>query len=522
MLIDGEDIVPMNERDLIRVRRRFGMLFQGAALFDSMTVAENVGFAFRQNEKLTHTEIAQKVAETLEMVDLPGTEEKKPAELSGGMRKRVGLARAIIYQPEIVLYDEPTTGLDPIVADSIDQLILRVRDRLKVTTVVVTHDMRSARRLGQRILMLHNKKIYANGLPDEFFGSQDPVIRRFIDGVSDPKEVFFRYGKNAFRGKSRPVRFRGAGVAGAVAHPVQQRHDVFRGTYEIRLHAVNVGGLKPRAAVLLAGVQVGSVSDIQLAADTKSVTIFLENLQTLTRSTATRDLSSNNPVSWATNTCPSFPRITAAKSSKMARMSPARSPFNLQEVARSASGFIQRIDETAKKLDAAVSDVRRLVLNEQTLTNLSATIDNMRTASQRALTAMDNVNALVNSNTSPIAASVSNVVFFSQEINRLAGTADQLLATNGPDISAAVKNIESSTVVLKSLLDDLQAGKGLAGSLLKNESLATNIDVIANNLAITSSNLNRLGLWGILWKRHEPATNESSSNPVAAPHNPFR
>jgi phospholipid/cholesterol/gamma-HCH transport system ATP-binding protein len=131
------------------------------------------------------------VAQVLEMVDLPGTEEKEPSELSGGMRKRVGLARAIIYQPQIVLYDEPTTGLDPIVSDSIDQLILRVRDKLDVTTVVVTHDMRSARRLGQRILMLHERKIYAMGTPDEIFGSKDPIVRRFIDGVSDPKELLF-------------------------------------------------------------------------------------------------------------------------------------------------------------------------------------------------------------------------------------------------------------------------------------------------------------------------------------------
>ena len=107
------------------------------------------------------------------------------------MKKRVGLARAIIYQPEIVLYDEPTTGLDPIVSDSIDQLILRVRDRLDVTTVVVTHDMRSARRLGQRILMLHDRKIYAAGTADEIFQSQDPIVRRFIDGVADPKEHHF-------------------------------------------------------------------------------------------------------------------------------------------------------------------------------------------------------------------------------------------------------------------------------------------------------------------------------------------
>jgi phospholipid/cholesterol/gamma-HCH transport system ATP-binding protein len=188
VLIDGENIVPMNERQLLRVRRKFGMLFQSAALFDSMTVAENVAFGLRRHEHLTEAEIGRRVAETLEMVDLPGTEDKNPAELSGGMRKRVGLARAIIYEPQIVLYDEPTTGLDPIVSDSIDQLILRVRDRLKVTTVAVTHDMRTARRVGQRVLMLHNKKIYANGTPDQIFDSLDPVVRQFVDGVADPKE----------------------------------------------------------------------------------------------------------------------------------------------------------------------------------------------------------------------------------------------------------------------------------------------------------------------------------------------
>jgi phospholipid/cholesterol/gamma-HCH transport system ATP-binding protein len=191
VLIEGENITTMNERELLRVRRKFGMLFQSAALFDSMTVAENVGFAFRRERSLPENEVRRKVAEVLDMVDLPGTEDKKPSELSGGMRKRVGLARAIIYQPQIVLYDEPTTGLDPIASDSIDQLILRVRDRLDVTTVVVTHDMRSTRRLGQRILMLHNQRIYATGTPDEIFDSADPIVRRFVEGVSDPKELYF-------------------------------------------------------------------------------------------------------------------------------------------------------------------------------------------------------------------------------------------------------------------------------------------------------------------------------------------
>lgn len=187
--IDGEDISALDERSLMRVRHKFGMLFQSAALFDSMTVAENIGFPLRREQQLTPGETARRVAEALEVVGLPGIEDKKPAELSGGMKKRVGLARAIVYRPEIVLYDEPTTGLDPIASDVIDRLIIRVREHLRVTSVVVTHDMRSARRVGQRILMLDGKKIYVTGAPEEIFASADPVVAQFINGVSEPEEL---------------------------------------------------------------------------------------------------------------------------------------------------------------------------------------------------------------------------------------------------------------------------------------------------------------------------------------------
>lgn len=189
VLVDGEPISRMSERRLLDVRRRFGMLFQSAALFDSLNVKENVAFALRRAGRLTGAEIARKVAAALEVVDLPGTEAKMPAELSGGMRKRVGLARAIVYEPAFILYDEPTTGLDPIVADSIDRLIQRVSERLKATSIAVTHDMRSACRIGRRIVLLHEGRVYFSGTPEETMGSADPVVSRFVNGISEMKPV---------------------------------------------------------------------------------------------------------------------------------------------------------------------------------------------------------------------------------------------------------------------------------------------------------------------------------------------
>jgi len=190
--IDGQKITGMDERRLLQVRRKFGMLFQGSALFDSLNVEDNIGFLLRREGRTPAAEVARRVGEVLELVGLDGTQKKMPAELSGGMRKRVGLARAVVYRPEIVLYDEPTTGLDPIAADSIDQLICRVVETYQVTSIAVTHDMRSARRISRRILMLDKGRIYADQTPEEIFQSKDPVIYRFVNGIAEP------FGKHTF------------------------------------------------------------------------------------------------------------------------------------------------------------------------------------------------------------------------------------------------------------------------------------------------------------------------------------
>jgi phospholipid/cholesterol/gamma-HCH transport system substrate-binding protein len=288
---------------------------------------------------------------------------------------------------------------------------------------------------------------------------------------------------------------------------------LFRGTYTLRLHAVNVGGLKERAGVLLAGVQVGSVSTINLSDDGKSVIIVLsiyKDFKNRIFHDARFVIEQSGflgdqyvSIIPTTNTLPLLEDGADVD---------CQEPFNLQEVARSASGFIQRIDETAKKLDASVSDLQRVVLNEQTLTNFSVSVSNLRTFTEQAMGTIGDINALIATNGSQVSIAVSNAVLFSQGLNHLAGSADVLLATNGAEFSAAVKNIESSTEVLTNLMADLQSGKGLAGTILQNQELSTNVQVIASNLSITTSNLNRLGLWGILWS-HKPApTNIATSN----------
>jgi phospholipid/cholesterol/gamma-HCH transport system substrate-binding protein len=275
---------------------------------------------------------------------------------------------------------------------------------------------------------------------------------------------------------------------------------LFRGHYELRLHASSVGGLKPRASVFLAGVPVGSVSDIKLAPDGRSVTIFLDIYKSCKIYHDARFVIEQSGFLGD-----QYVAIIATSNSPPLLANgadvPCEEPFNLQEVARSASGFIRRIDDTAKKLDASVTDLRRVVLNEQTLTNFSAAINNVRSFSEQALGAVSDINALILTNGPQVNFAVSNIVFFSQELNHLAGMADEVLATNRTDINLTVKNIESSSEVLKSLLKDIQSGKGLAGTVMQNEQLATNMQAVVNNLAVATSNLNRLGLWRFLWHR---------------------
>lgn len=183
--VEGREIVGLKERELDDVRKGFGMLFQGGALFDSMTVGENVGLALREHARLDEPSVRARVSERLEWVGLKGVEDMKPSSLSGGMRKRVALARAIVMDPRIILYDEPTTGLDPIMSDVINRLIRELQRRMGVTSVVVTHDMRSAYHVGDRLALLHEGRLAFVGTPEAIRASGDPLVRQFIEGSSE-------------------------------------------------------------------------------------------------------------------------------------------------------------------------------------------------------------------------------------------------------------------------------------------------------------------------------------------------
>lgn len=183
ILIEGEDIVPLTEDQLIRIRKKIGMVFQGSALFDSLSVAENIAYPLREHTAMSEREIRVRIRETLHLVGLEGEEDKEPADLSGGMRKRVALARAIALTPRIILYDEPTTGLDPTNTEKINELIVDMDRKLAVTSVVVTHDMRSAFKISDRIGLLDKGKIVVVGTPEEIRRADLPLVRQFVNGT---------------------------------------------------------------------------------------------------------------------------------------------------------------------------------------------------------------------------------------------------------------------------------------------------------------------------------------------------
>jgi phospholipid/cholesterol/gamma-HCH transport system ATP-binding protein len=186
---DGQRIDQLPERQLMPIRQRFGFLFQMGALFDSLTVEDNIAFPLIEHTRKAPEEVERIVAEKLRMIGLPDVGPKMPADLSGGQRKRVALARAIALEPQVILYDEPTTGLDPIRSDVINELILKLKRQLQVTSIVVTHDMQSAFKVADRIVMLAEGKLIIDGTPEQIRSSPDPVVQRFVQGEASPEEL---------------------------------------------------------------------------------------------------------------------------------------------------------------------------------------------------------------------------------------------------------------------------------------------------------------------------------------------
>jgi len=297
----------------------------------------------------------------------------------------------------------------------------------------------------------------------------------------------------------------------------------FARTYDLKLRTTDVGGIKRGASVLMAGYPIGNVNRLTLSSNGESVVLTLQIKQEHSiRTNAVFVIEQSGFLG------DQFVAIYPDTNHTARFFNPGEEatcppPFNLQQTARDASGFIRRIDETARKLDAAIADIRRLVLNEETLVQVSNTLSNLRVASGRAVTVIDNINTLVDTNAPIISESVSNVAYFSDQLSQFSGSLNTLLATNADEISAALKSVETSAAVLRQLLEDVRAGKGTAGRLLGDEQMAANVAQIAQNLSVTSSNLNRFGLWRILWKPKVAETNRPpAEGRLQAPHDPFR
>jgi phospholipid/cholesterol/gamma-HCH transport system substrate-binding protein len=288
---------------------------------------------------------------------------------------------------------------------------------------------------------------------------------------------------------------------------------VFRGTYTVRLVAVDVGGLKLRASVLLAGVQVGAVSGIKLAPDGKSVTITLNIYKDTTIYS-----DANFVIESAGFLGDQFVAIQPTANKGLAitnnEIVHCEPPFDMQAVARTATGFITRIDDTVAKVETSVTLLQQTLLNEQTLTNLSIAVANIRAASERANGVVGGLDTMVATNSEQVHLAVSNLVCFSQQLTQLAANADAIVATNGVAISGAMTNLQATTATLRQISDEMHEGKGLAGTILENEQLATNVQETVNNLDVTTSNLNKFGVWHILWSH--PSSPHTNGPPKAA------
>jgi phospholipid/cholesterol/gamma-HCH transport system substrate-binding protein len=296
----------------------------------------------------------------------------------------------------------------------------------------------------------------------------------------------------------------------------------FARTYDLKLRTSDVGGIKTGASVLMAGYPIGNVSHLALSSNGESVVLTLQIKQEHgVRTNAIFVIEQSGFL--GDQFVAIYPDLDrTARFFKPGEEATCPPPFNLQQTARDASGFIKRLDETARKLDAAIADIRRLVLNEATLVQVSNTLSSLRMASGRAVTTVDNVNALIETNAPLISASVSNLAFFSAQLSQFSGSLNTLLATNADEITTTLQSVEASAALLKQLLEDLRAGKGPAGRLLADEQMAANMAQIAQNLSVTTSNLNRFGLWRILWKPKGAETNRPPAVPALGPKNPFR
>jgi phospholipid/cholesterol/gamma-HCH transport system substrate-binding protein len=295
---------------------------------------------------------------------------------------------------------------------------------------------------------------------------------------------------------------------------------LFRRTYDVLLRCDTAGSLKPRAQVLMSGVQIGTVADIRLAPTGKFVTITLR-IYNEYKIFKTAEFFIEQSGFLGDQYIAIVPKINSGPVFDNGGVANAEPPFNMLEVARSASGFVKRIDETALRLNDTLADVRQYLLNRETLTNLSVSAANLRLATDRAATLVANIDAFVSTNTTALAGAGTNLTLFSQQLIQFANELNGVLATNTPSINQAVQNVESSTAMLKSSMEQVEAGKGLAGVLLKNEQIGANLKEITQNLSVTSSNLNRLGLWGILWQHRPPKPATPPPRQLTSPKNPY-